>query len=153
MRTADIKRLVEDALASLPKPHTEDVIDDVFQAIEQRPEWRQRYDDISSDLGKSVANTWGGFWIANSEGRSGVEQVPAKRSTLIQSYSKLTQLAQRGGKKLKEPDALKVMWDYYQANKAKLPSSIVRYREVIVELLMAGLTAEEAFSTARSNGI
>jgi hypothetical protein len=152
MRTAAIKRLVEDVLASLPKPHTEDVIDDVFHAIEQRPEWRQRYDDISTDLGKLVVNTWGGFWIENSEGRSGVEQVPAKKSTLIQSYSKLTQAAHRAGKKRKEPEALQMMSEYYQSNKAQLPSSIVDHREVIVELLMEGFTAEEAFSKARSNG-
>jgi hypothetical protein len=153
MRTAGIKRLVEEVLASLPKPHTEDVIDDVFHAIEQRADWRQQYDDLSTDLGKTVVNTWGGFWIASSEGRSGVQQVPARKSKLIESYSKLTQAADKAGKKRKEPDALKTMSDYYRANKAKLPSSIVDCREVIVELLMEGIAAEEAFSKAKSNGI
>jgi hypothetical protein len=146
MRTAGVKRLVEQVLKSLPKPHTEDVIDDVFHAIEHRSEWRQEYDDLSTDLGKTVVNTWGGFWIASSEGRSGVQQVPARKSTLIDSYSKLTDVANRPGKKIKEHDALTMMSDYFQKNRTTLPASIVRHRELILELLMEGFTAEEAFS-------
>lgn len=34
MRTGRLKLLVEKVLSSLPKPHTEDVIEDVFAAIE-----------------------------------------------------------------------------------------------------------------------
>jgi hypothetical protein len=145
MRTAGIKRLVEEVLSSLPKPHTEDVIDDVFQAIEHRREWRRQYDGLSTDLGKTVVNTWGGFWIAHSEGRWGVHQVTAK-STLINSYSKLNEAGNRPSKKVREPEALKMMSDYYQKNKANLPTSIADYREEIVELLMEGFAAEEAFS-------
>jgi len=152
MRTAGIKRLVEEVLLSLPKPHTEDVIDDVFEAIERRPEWRRQYDDLSTDLGKTVVNTWGGFWIAHSEGRWGVHQVPAKKCTLLESYSKLDKTGSKPGKKVKEPEALKMMSDYYQKNKANLPKSIAAHREVIVALLMEGFTAEEAFSKVKSLG-
>jgi hypothetical protein len=150
MRTTGIKKLVEEVLSTLPKPHTEDVIDDVFGAIERRPEWRQQYDHLSAELTKTVVNTWGGFWIAHWEGRSGVQQVPAAKSTLLDSYSKLGKTAPKPGKKVKEPEALKMMSDYYQKNRAQLPKSIATHREVIVELLMAGFAVEEAFSKVES---
>lgn len=152
MRMTGTKRLVEEVIASLPKPYTEDVIDDVFHAIENQPEWRRQYDDLVAALGKKVVNARGAFWIASIVGRSGVDQVAAKKSTLIDSYSKLTQSAHKRGKKLKEPEALKTMSDYYRANRSELPSSIVNHRDVIVEILMAGYTAEEAFSKAAASG-
>jgi hypothetical protein len=151
MRTAGVKRLVEQALASLPKPHTEDVIDDVFHAIEHRPEWRQEYDDLCVDLGKMVVNTMGGYWIASHEGRSGVQEVPSKKSKLIESYSKLTVAATKGQRKLKGPDAVELMSAYYQEHRAEFPAKIRKQRELIIELLMEGLSAEEAFFTVLTN--
>jgi hypothetical protein len=153
MRTAGIKRLVEEVLDNLPKPHTEDIIDEVFHAIEHQPAWRRQYDALSADLGKTVVNTWGAFWIANSEGRAGTNQVPAGKSTLIDSYSKLTQASKKAGKKLKQPEALKIMSEYYQANRQDLPSSIVNHRDIIVQLLMAGYTAEEAFAKVQPGAV
>jgi hypothetical protein len=88
MRTAGVKQLVEEALAMLPGPATEDVIDEVFAAIASRTDWRQRYDDLCSELGRTVVNTWGGYWIARAVGRVGDHQVPAT-SGLTESYSKL----------------------------------------------------------------
>lgn len=148
MRTAGVKRLMELALASLPLPHGEDVIDDVFCAIEQRPEWRQEYDDLCVELTKSVVNTWGGFWIANHEGRSGEQQVQSKKSTLIGAFSKLTGPATRkAGVKVKESDALRVMSDYYHAHKSDFPERIKQGRGLIIDLLMEGFAVEDAFST------
>jgi hypothetical protein len=147
MRTDGVKKLVEEVLATLTKPHTEDVIDEVFQAIERKPEWHLRYDNLVRELDKTVVNTWAGWWIANSEGKSGAHQVRAK-SSLIESYSQLTRPARKAGKNIKEADALKIMSQHYQANKTELPRSIVKSRELILELLMAGFAAEEAFSKA-----
>lgn len=146
MRTAGIRTLVEEAVSRLPKPHTEDVIDDAFQAIEQRPEWLEQYQAFCKDLGKETVNTWCGFWIANWEGRSGTERAPAVKSTLIETYRKLTAAANKAGKKMKEPAALQLMWDYYQTNRESLPKTIAQHRDVIVELIMEGFTAEEAFA-------
>jgi hypothetical protein len=146
MRTGRVKELVEEVLYSLPKPHTEDVIDDVFEAIEQRPEWRRQYDDLTHELGKAAVNSWGGFWIAHSERRWGTNQVPARKSKLLDSYSKLDKAGSKPGKKVKEPAALTMMSNYYRENKNGLPKSIVAHREVIIDLLMEGFTAEEAFS-------
>ena len=89
MRTVGIKRLVEEALASLPQPYTEDVIEDVFCAIESNANWRREYEDLCSEFGKTVTNTSGGSWIAKAVGKTGLRQVPTVKSSLIQSYSKL----------------------------------------------------------------
>ena len=146
MRTAGVKRLMELALASLPLPHEEDVIDDVFFAIEQNPQWRQDYEDLCVELTKTVVNTWGGFWIAHHEGRSSDQHVPSKKSTLIGSFSKLTGPAvKRAGATIKEADALQWMSDYYYAHKSELPMGVRENRELIIELLMEGLQVEEAF--------
>jgi hypothetical protein len=151
MRTSAVKRLVELALASLPKPHTEDVIDDVFHAIEHDSGWLKQYQGLCADLGRPVVNTWAGFWIASSEGRSGVQQVPSGKSKLIDSYSKLSLAKTKAGKKIKEPEALQVMSAYFHQHKAELPARVRDYRELIVELLMAGLAPEEAFSAVLAN--
>ena len=88
MRTAGVKQLVEEALATLSRPVSEDVIDDVFCAIAEHQDWRRRYDELCNELGKTVVNTWGGFWVAQAVGRVGDHQVPAK-SGLTDTYSKL----------------------------------------------------------------
>lgn len=152
MKTAGVKRLVELALAGLPLPYGEDVIEDVFCAIEKSPEWRQEYDDLCVELTKSVVNTWGGFWIAHHVGRAGDQQAPSKRCSLIGSFSKLTgPTVKRVGAKIKEAEALQVMAAHYQAHKSELPESVRKNRDLIVDLLMAGLPVEEAFSKVQKS--
>lgn len=152
MRTSAVKRLVTEVLADLPLPHTTDVIEDVFYAIEQRVDWHKRYNAMCAELGKTVANNWCGFWTAKLEERRGVEQVPATRTRLVATYSKLTENVPAIGKKVKEADALVSMAAYFQANKLKLPPAIRKHRETIVELLMAGDSAEDAFAAVVANG-
>ena len=152
MRTAGVRRLVTEVLASLPQPHTCDVIDDVFYGIEQRTDWRKRYNLLCHELGKPVANNWFGFWTANLEERRGDEQVPATKSSLIATYSRLSEKVSAPRKKVKEADALERMSAYFQENKSQLPPAIRKHRETIVELLMAGISAEEAFATVVANG-
>lgn len=152
MKTEGVKRLMESALASLPVPHSEDVIEDVFLAIEQSPKWRQEYEELCTDLTKTVVNTWGGFWIANHEGRSSDQQVPSRKSTLIGSYTKLSGSAvKKASSKIKEPEALQLMSDYYQEHKSELPERVRTHRELIVDLLMGGMAVEDAFSMVLKN--
>lgn len=146
MRTAAVKQLVHDVLLSMPKPSSEDIIDEVFAAIENKPDWRQRYDDQVVELGREVVNTWTGHWVAHALGKTGLQAVPSTRSRLIASYSKLTKSIAGPGTKRKEPDALQLMSDYYFAHKDEYPQQVRNHRELIVELLMEGLSVEEAFS-------
>ena len=88
MKTKPVKVLMEEVLSSLPVPHSEDVIDDVFLAIEGHAAWLQRYEDLCHEFTKQVVNTMGGHWVAQAVGQVGQRQVAAK-SNLIGSYSKL----------------------------------------------------------------
>ena len=63
MKTREVKKLVEEALCSLQRPHTEDVIEYVFHVIQKRSEWRERYEGLCQNLGKDTVNQWGGKWI------------------------------------------------------------------------------------------
>lgn len=146
MRTAGVKKLVNMVLDNLPKPYTEDVIDDVFFEIEHGQELMIEYDGLCRQLGKTTVNAWGGYWIANALGKTGLEQVPAKKSKLIHSYSRLTASATASTGKRKEPVALQLMSDYYQEHKVRLPPSVRNHRDLIVEMLVAGIPVEQAFA-------
>jgi len=87
-RTEDVKTLVEEVLASFPKPYSENVTDKVFLAIEANPTWHTAYNVMRNDLGVMVVNQAVGSWTSKAVGRTGDHQVPS-RSKLTESYSKL----------------------------------------------------------------
>jgi len=149
MRTVQLKTLMLNALKSVPKPHTEDVIEDVFLAIEANPNWQREYDDLHYNLGKPVVNAWGAFWIAHAEGKVAGEQVAASRSKLLESYAKLVKGPKSTSTKLKEPEALAKMSEYFLANKESLPAAIRKHRDLIVELIKEGFAPADAFSKAQ----
>ncbi|HET9651158.1 MAG TPA: hypothetical protein VFP36_03160 [Usitatibacter sp.] len=146
MRNARLKSLMEEVLKSLPKPYTEDVIEDVFAAIENDPKWLKEYQDLHYHLGKNMVNPWGGFWIARLTGRTAGEQVSATRTKLIDSYSKLAKGPKVAVTKVKEPEALKSMSEYFFANRETLPASVREQRSLILELIKSGLAAADAFA-------
>lgn len=143
-----LKRLVDQVLERLPKPHTENVVEDVFVAIEGDPTWRATYDRMVYESGKAAVTAWASFWISHAEQRTGDQRETAARSTLIESYSRLATPTAKRNKKVKEPEALKVMHEHFLAHREKLPSAIRDYREVIVALLMDGIGTEAAFAQA-----
>ena len=91
MRTREVKKLVEKALASLPRPYTADVIDCVFCAIQSRREWHEEYKVLCQKLGRNVVNQQGGKWIYKKlEGEPPVIKEGVKsKNKLTDSYSKL----------------------------------------------------------------
>ncbi len=152
MKTSEVKALVREVLVAIPQPYSEHVIDEVFSFIEHEPLWHREYERLCSSLGKAVVNNWGGYWVANAVEKVGERQVPSKKSTLIGSYSILDIDAKTVLKKPKEPEALKLMADYYQAHKAQLSPEVRRHRESIVELLMEGMSVEAAFTMVAKSG-
>lgn len=146
MKTAEVKLLFEEVMETLPKPYTNNVIDEVFFAIEKNPSWLSKYDFLCSNLSRDVVNNWGGYWIASKIGKNGKQQVPSKKSTLIGSYSILD--TDNFVKNPNKDEALQLMAAYYKAHKNELPSSIRDHREIIIELIMLGRTAEDAFTEA-----
>jgi hypothetical protein len=143
-----LKQLVEEIVERLPKPHTERVIEDVFFAIENDPNWRSSYDRMVYESGKPVVNSWTAFWVAHTVKRTGDKREATSRGTLIDSYSPLLTPMQKRNKKVKEPEALKAMHDHFIAHRAELPPEIRDYREMIVALIMDGLTSDAAFAQA-----
>lgn len=146
MKTAGVKALMREVLADLPTPYTEHVIEDAFAAIESTPRWLAQYNLLVGDLGKTVVNTWGGFWIAKELGKAGERQMTSQRTSLLGSYSILDTDAKTVLRKPKESEALQLMADYYQSHKSELPPAIRKQREYIIELLMEGVPVAEAFS-------
>jgi hypothetical protein len=148
MSSLRLKQLVDEILERIPPPHDEGVIEEVFARIEADPVWRKTYADCTYLLGKPATAAWTGFWVAHAEQRLGEEREAAARTTLIESYSKLGAKAPKRNKKLKEPDAVRMMHEHYQAHRATLPASVRDQREVIVTLIMDGLPPEVAFEKA-----
>lgn len=147
-RSLRLKQLVDAILETLPKPHTADVIEDVFVAIEGNPEWRATYDRMVYESGKSAIHAWASFWISHAEQRTGEERAASARSTLIESYAKLVAPAAKRGKKMREPAALQAMHEHFLANRATLAADIRQQRDVIVALIMDGMGVEQAFAQA-----
>lgn len=148
MSSLRLKQLANEVLDSLPTPHGESVIEEVFVAIEANPVWSKTYSDVSYLLGKPLTAAWTGFWVAHAEQRLGDQREAAARTSLIESFSKLGAPAPKRNKKLKEPDAVKLMHEHYQANRESLPASVREQRDVIVSLIMDGLPVDVAFTKA-----
>lgn len=139
-----------DALDSLDRPLTDDVTDDVFYAIESNLTWLKIYEDLCTSRSKTTVNTWGGYWIASAVERIGQGQVPAQKSQLIQSYSKLDRPAppRKLGKKASEKIAGEAVFGYFKDHKADLPADIQSIKAEILEMVMNGIPVAEAFQTA-----
>lgn len=151
MRTAGVRALVQEVLETMHQPYSHHVIDEVFAAIEQNSSWRIRYDSLCSNLGRDVVNNWGGRWIAITLGKVGEQQVPSKNSRLIGSYSILDTDAKAVTRKPDRAEALQLMSHYHKIHKNNLPTSIRNHRDLIVDLLVAGVRVEDAFSEAMAS--
>lgn len=64
------------------------------------------------------------------------------------AFVKHTETEIKPRKKVKEPKALELMSTYYQLHRETLPASVRQLRELIVDLIMEGFSAEEAFERA-----
>jgi hypothetical protein len=146
MKTSGVKALVREVLETLQGPYNEHVIDHVFHVIETTPEFLSRYRKLCDELEQPVVNAWCGQWTANALGKVGEISAPSRRSTLIGRYSLLDTDAATIARKPSEEEARRLMSNYYYAHKARLPADIRLHRDAIVELLMAGTSAQDAFA-------
>lgn len=87
--TDPVRELVIDVLATISRPHTCDIIQDVFLAIERNARWRSRYQRLRRDFGKPVLNQWIGRYVSRESNRKKVGTAPAVMSRLIKTYSLL----------------------------------------------------------------
>ena len=169
MKLVDLKKIISEVLATLPKPHSADVIDEVFLAIEQNDRLFRIYSECSIKLGRAKVNAAGDNWVKKELGRTTLRESPAQLSKLIDTYSVLNikaaatprKPAATGAKpkpktitakKRAEQDARQALSDYYTANRASLPPQITLYREEILALIKAGVPVAEAFEQAVAEG-
>ena len=148
MTTLRLKQIVTEVLAAAVAPPGESVIEDVFVAIEANPQLRKSYDAVVYGMGKAATAAWTGFWVSHVTQLVGDQRETATRTTLIESYARLVTPAEKRGKKVKEPDAVRAMHEHYQANRDTLPASIREQRDLIVTLIMEGLSPASAFAKA-----
>jgi hypothetical protein len=151
MKTSEVKKLVTEVLRSLPKPYSPHIIDEVFQAIESRPQWRRAYDELNGDLGRMVVNSSVGSWVSKAIGRRGEQQVPSRLNGLSDSYSILDTDFIAQVRPPKEPEALRIMSDYFKKNKNMLHPDVPKHRDRIVALLVGGNSVEEAFAIVQED--
>ena len=145
MKTVGVKHLVEQVLAQLPRPLTEDVIEDVFLAIEVNHGWLNEYEQLCSSLGKLVTNSAVGMWVAKDVGRTGAQQVPSTKSKIAGSYSKLVFAGATAGRKLKADEAAQDVWEFFSRNRAIFTKDISRFKSTLIDLVMEGTPVKEAF--------
>lgn len=89
-KTEGVYLLVEDVLRTFSEPYGEDIIEDVCLAIENNPDWRRRYNELSEELRHWVVNNWIGQYTKAITGLRSLREVDAKRSNLITAYTKLS---------------------------------------------------------------
>lgn len=96
MSRTPIEEFVELALAHLPLPYTEEVIHNLFAAIEQDPVLLRGYRALCEQYrspglsGPANINRTVGSWIRKKTGRTTLSSGhPSTRSTLIKTWSRL----------------------------------------------------------------
>lgn len=88
-KTEGVRTLVQDVLQTFSQPYGEDIIEDVFLAIEGHRDWRRRYNELCAELRQWVVNNWIGQHTKAITGLQSLREVDAKRSKLITAYTKL----------------------------------------------------------------
>ena len=88
-KTKGVEDLVRKVLLIISKPYSVDITEDVCLAIENNQFWRREYDDLVNTLGKHVVNRFIGIYTKQIAGLDVIREVKAKRSKIIETYTKL----------------------------------------------------------------
>ncbi|WP_129675151.1 hypothetical protein [Candidatus Chloroploca sp. Khr17] len=89
-KTQGVYDLTKRVLQTMNSPYSEDIIEEVFLAIEANTEWLQNYKELNGTLGNKVVNSWIGRYVKEIAAMKTIREVPAKRSYLIKDYTKLS---------------------------------------------------------------
>jgi hypothetical protein len=74
-------------------------------------------------------------------------------SAEFDGFIERTKTAIKPRKKVKESEALRLMSEHYRANKHILPTKVRDHRDLIIELIMEGFPADDAFSQAMAEPV
>ena len=87
-KTEGVKMLVQDILAArFSEIYDEDLILNICKAIEDNPEWRRRYDELSMELSTDVVNQWIGRYVKEITGLNSLREVPIVAGHIITAYT------------------------------------------------------------------
>lgn len=86
-KTQEVLDLVQSVIDTIPGPWSEHIILEVALQIETNA--RTQYDALCAKLTTSVVNQWIGRWTKNLVERTSAEELPAKGSLIIKSYTRL----------------------------------------------------------------
>jgi hypothetical protein len=89
-KTEGVRLLVQAVLrANFSEPYGEDIIRDVWFAMEENREWRRQYDTLKDELSRDVVNNWIGKYVKEAVGLNNLRAVPIKQGHIVTSYTKL----------------------------------------------------------------
>jgi hypothetical protein len=88
-KTERVKELVQDVLHTIPEPYGEDIILDVFKAINL--DWKRRYHQLEDELTEDVVKNWVGKYTKDLTGLNIIRRVttPEEWRDIVGSYTKL----------------------------------------------------------------
>lgn len=86
---SEIQVFVNELMNGFRAPYSEDIIDDVFYAIENNPHWLTRYNLFVEEHGKHSVNPQIGRLVKDYTGLNTISYPNPPKSTLIKGYSKL----------------------------------------------------------------
>ncbi len=84
-----VQEFVKVVLDTLSKPYGPDIVDRVFQVIEQNPDWMEAYNKFVLDHGKSEVDTSIGFNVMGATGMKSMDRNRPSKSGLIENYTEL----------------------------------------------------------------
>jgi hypothetical protein len=89
-KTEGVRLFVQDVLMTdFSEPYGEDIIRDVWFAIEKNREWRKQYDTLKDELSRDVVNTWIGKYVKEATGLNNLRVVHIGQGHIITAYTKL----------------------------------------------------------------
>jgi hypothetical protein len=88
-KTAQVKELAKEVLATIPEPYGNDVIEQVFVAIEQNANWMNKYSQLKVELSRDVVHNWIGKYTKKLTGMDSDKTTTAYNSNLITSFTLL----------------------------------------------------------------
>lgn len=89
-KTQGVDDFVSEVLKTIPKPYSEDVIKNVWLAIEEQSTWLEKYNELVYELGKDVVHHWIGRYTKKITGfKTLLKGVDAKPSKITGTYTKL----------------------------------------------------------------
>jgi hypothetical protein len=89
MRYITVQEYVKGILNTLGKPYSADIIDQVFQAIENNPQWLSLYREMVDAHGENPVNKSIQYNILGLTGMKKMAPIHNATSTLIENYPEL----------------------------------------------------------------